>query len=759
MHKLYCLLVVFLLLNISESKAQGNSLNLNVSDFCGVEFGDAVVKQRIVSFFGGDTPGSDESRPKIRMNSMGYTNRDNIIRPVVEAWNRNDGVTRNVVIVRDGQIVSPKLRLAPGTRTHLEVSDIVPAGSTTNYQYRAYTYTENAGVITPDTNIGTAAANFTLSAQVTSEYGWSLETNLTIQVEASDLLNNTSSNAAIQSVTTTDPNVVVAFEIIDGRAEIQLDCEYLETVPESRLEDFSLDFVVTDQVTNPDTGVSETVTTSGSSSVQLSGFASGYELTANFTGRNYAVALAGNPVTSSTISGLMSTWNYAFASYDETVAGPRNNGFSAFTSKVAELSSGTFASTTVGKGYFLGILDPTKSDEYVSNEYPKVFHVPGSTQQTGTFSYNSLISFTNTAAADIEDGWNLVANPTKKILFADLDDVAKWPTVSNIDKTVYILDPSDNQYKAYNSLAGTNGFTGQILPYQAFWVKANAAAPQLITDIDQSLIDLPVNSPKKKAHPVLTLQFKREGALKDESVVVLHRDAIVDKDPFDAIKMVATSLPTPLIWLNNENLNYAIQALPLYGTEHIIYDLIITDSLASNHTITLESSFNFTNYWVVELVDRYTNTSSVLNSNTYLDVDVFPNIITTSKAKVDDNGPYFKMAASSELSRYALKLSPNTSTSIETTVDKPTDFNLSQNYPNPFNPSTIINYQVPQASSLVFSIYNSLGQLMQHTDLGLKSAGTYSFSVDAFSWPAGLYLYRLQSDNGFVSTKKMMLLK
>lgn len=753
MKKLKLLLLFILIACSLQVNGQGNSLNLSVSDFCGVEFGDAVVRQRIVTFFRG-TSGT----AIIRMNTMGFTNRDGNIRPVIEAWNRqNNGVTRDIVLVRDGQIVSPKLRLEPGFSTHLEVNDIIPPGSTANYQYLAFTYTENAGVITLGSNIGTAGANFNLSANP-SVYSWSLETNLTIQLQATDLSSNASSNANIQSVSTSDPNIVTSFEIIEGRVEIQLDCDYLETVPTTRLEDFSIDFVIEDVVTNPTTGLPETVNISGNSSVELTGIASGYELSGNFTGRNYAVALAGNPIAGSTIAGLMGNWNYAFATYDETAAGTRNIGFSSFTSKALEQTSGNYFSSIVGKGYFLGILDPTKSDENPSTEYPKVFHIPGSATQTGNFSYTSLISFTNTAAADTEDGWNLIANPTKKILFADLDDLTKWPTVSNLDKTVYILDPSDNQYKAFNSLTGTNGFTGQILPYQAFWVKATSANPQLITDIDEALIELPT-SPKKYEHPKLSLQLLRDANLKDETVIVLHKEALMDKDVYDAFKMVATDLPAPLIYLQRTNKSLSIEALPFYSNEPIFYDLVISDSITANHAIRIASSFNFTNYWNVELIDTFNKEQISIEGDEVIDFIVEPDIRKAKKATVKIAQSLFKMANTSTENRYSLKITPNTTTALDDIIEVPTAFTLSQNYPNPFNPTTVINYSVPTTSNMQLSIYNSLGQLVQLTNLGTKQTGVHSYNINAINWPSGLYLYRLQSDNGFVSTKKMMLLK
>jgi len=105
----------------------------------------------------------------------------------------------------------------------------------------------------------------------------------------------------------------------------------------------------------------------------------------------------------------------------------------------------------------------------------------------------------------------------------------------------------------------------------------------------------------------------------------------------------------------------------------------------------------------------------------------------------------------------------------------PATYSLSQNYPNPFNPSTVINYQIPQAGKVTIKIYDIIGNEITTIVNEYKDAGSYSvtFSANGGSLSAGshgasggnaetlssgIYIYKLIA-GGFVSSKKMMLIK
>lgn len=96
---------------------------------------------------------------------------------------------------------------------------------------------------------------------------------------------------------------------------------------------------------------------------------------------------------------------------------------------------------------------------------------------------------------------------------------------------------------------------------------------------------------------------------------------------------------------------------------------------------------------------------------------------------------------------------------ITTDLPIPDRYQLFQNYLNPFNPVTVISWQLPVASHVDLSIYNILGQKVATLVNKKQPAGIYNVEWEAMGFAGGVYLYRLETDNGFVQTKKLVLLK
>jgi len=89
---------------------------------------------------------------------------------------------------------------------------------------------------------------------------------------------------------------------------------------------------------------------------------------------------------------------------------------------------------------------------------------------------------------------------------------------------------------------------------------------------------------------------------------------------------------------------------------------------------------------------------------------------------------------------------------------KPQNYSLGDNYPNPFNPSTTISYTLPKDENVKLNIFNIKGQKLETLVNEKQVQGEHKVIWDSGKYPAGIYLYQLQTPNS-TQTKKMLHLK
>jgi hypothetical protein len=108
-----------------------------------------------------------------------------------------------------------------------------------------------------------------------------------------------------------------------------------------------------------------------------------------------------------------------------------------------------------------------------------------------------------------------------------------------------------------------------------------------------------------------------------------------------------------------------------------------------------------------------------------------------------------------------VKISGDGSTAIDESLDSglPLKFALNQNYPNPFNPRTTIEFALPTSAFVTLKVYDLLGREVATLVAEKQSAGIHKFSWDATGIGSGVYFYRLTAENGFVQTRKLVVLK
>ncbi|MEN9839692.1 MAG: hypothetical protein RL177_1171 [Bacteroidota bacterium] len=100
-------------------------------------------------------------------------------------------------------------------------------------------------------------------------------------------------------------------------------------------------------------------------------------------------------------------------------------------------------------------------------------------------------------------------------------------------------------------------------------------------------------------------------------------------------------------------------------------------------------------------------------------------------------------------------------------IDEPSEqeramgIELEQNYPNPFNPNTVVGFKISGAHAgtpVRLAVYDMLGREVAVLVDGAMSAGFHEVTFDAKALSSGMYIYRLETAQGAVS-KRMMLVK
>ncbi len=135
-----------------------------------------------------------------------------------------------------------------------------------------------------------------------------------------------------------------------------------------------------------------------------------------------------------------------------------------------------------------------------------------------------------------------------------------------------------------------------------------------------------------------------------------------------------------------------------------------------------------------------------------------------SCVRLVSDGGYIISGSTSSYSKdsdvYFIKLRQDGAfTAVEThPLESPGRFILEQNYPNPFNDRTLLRYQLPQDSPVRLQVFNLRGELIANVVDEVKKAGTYQVSFAAGDLASGLYVIRIQTNQGF-SIGRMLLLK
>ena len=458
-------------------------------------------------------------------------------------------------------------------------------------------------------------------------------------------------------------------------------------------------------------GVLTVVSTSASSAAGIGIIATGATFTGNITvQRHMGTALPGAnryismPVSERVLNVDLTELGLSSGGfiYNEAVAGVQNNGYKQ-TAKNYVFQS--------GRGF-------------VTYNSPVSWDVRGPLtvgSSQGDVSFTSVISFTSTSGGITADGWNLVGNPYPHAI--NWNNTGDW-TDSNIDPTIYVPDVGGGVFRTWNRSLGS-GTPGSELPNgniaigQAFWIKANAAAPTLtVKETAKRGTGGTFYRNTSDAPPALNIALSH-GDVTDYSLLMMHQGATPNYDQgLDAFKLEGNLMGVSLI--SEDAMKLAHYVTNKFSEKDI--PLHVMASEEGTFSLSFSSEFGAENFSKFALVDKYMN-------------KVYP--ITSIKPYVFE----INQNVSSRERRFYLSRNTDETTFMEPTV---------MLYPNPA--ADKINIEVAAEQDVDLVVYSTAGIRVMNAIIK-SSSGMARGLIDVTELPTGIYLFKTMVDGRMMVNK------
>ncbi len=318
---------------------------------------------------------------------------------------------------------------------------------------------------------------------------------------------------------------------------------------------------------------------------------------------------------------------------------------------------------------------------------------------------------------------------------------------------------------SYSSTDRTASSGYIVSPWQGFWVETSDAAVTGITfpasgatnsDTTGTSFSKEVDS-RGDISFTLSSEDSYDGAIR----LAFRGYATEEFDRADATKLIPMAATYSTIGFKSNDMLKAVESLPYDLTEETTIEMEqqlvgvsgeFTLDWTGLESIPANWELTFHDYELGTNVDMRAETSYTFEATSESSEKVNPlSMLTGAVAQV-------QKSKSEDGIRFAITITPNTTSVSNETGDDPIAFELEQNYPNPFNPSTTINYTVASTGTVTLNVYNLMGQKVAELVNATKAAGSYNVSWDASGAASGMYIYRLEA-GGQTLTRKMTLIK
>lgn len=441
--------------------------------------------------------------------------------------------------------------------------------------------------------------------------------------------------------------------------------------------------------------------------------------------------------------------------YNETIEGTDNQRWRT----PDDLNNTIQDPDSTGRGFFFYVFGDVENDSDYNDILPVTLTVNGEEYQHQNNSFN-FSSVTYTAAADT--GWNLVGNPWASTIDWDNEN---W-TKTNIDETIYIWDPSTNDYLTWNGIDGSLG-NGLIKSFQAFWVKANDQNPTL--SIDKSAKTTGGEFYSKTDKKPASIEFLLEAdSLSKETHLTLTPNGSNGKDRRDAFRLLTFETETylELFTTLDDGTQLAINNLARSFGKEISIPLHVGgfvdgQPLNGEYILSWPEFGDVPDAWSLVLEDKKTGETIDLRKNTFYSFNlsqskqkkVVKNTMENFRLTAKPQGQTKGNGGTNASNRFVLNIDPGADGS-----DVPDEYSLGKNYPNPFSDQTTIEYNTPVEGEVKLMIYDILGRRVKTILDERRPAAYHEIDWSPNQLASGVYIVVMRA-GGKQLTKKLTYIK
>ena len=270
------------------------------------------------------------------------------------------------------------------------------------------------------------------------------------------------------------------------------------------------------------------------------------------------------------------------------------------------------------------------------------------TDLTGTVNTGDItMPITFTSSGNINnDGWNLIGNPYPspfdwKTFHESGRSGNSGTNYTNIEPTVWVLDPVENTYKFYNTLSSEGTIADGILSQsQGFWVKATGAGASITFKESFKVDDAPTQLFKSTQGGAFKIKLMRDALNADELLIKYMNGSTTNFEAYDVLKL---SAPIIVSAWGNDSIHLALSTRPL-TTQNDTIKLYVSGSSGS-YTMQFTNSDKIAIQDQVLLFDNYTNNVIDLKQNSNYTF----NINTNTPATFGFNRFYIVVANNNQL--------------------------------------------------------------------------------------------------------------